>query len=60
MIFAVLLVGLTLSNIVACIIYGISDGTILIRISDLPYISYALISLLLSAVLLFVVKKNIK
>ncbi len=46
--FAVLVVGFSLTNTIACIIYGFSDGTILSRMSELPYWLYAIFSLIMS------------
>ncbi len=46
--FVVLLAGFSLTNIIACVIYGFSDGTILSRMRKLPYWLYAIFSLLMS------------
>ncbi len=49
-IFFTIFLGMSLINIVRCVIYGFSDGTILSRIIDLPYIYYALVSVVLTTI----------
>ncbi len=54
-IFVLLFVGRTLASIVGCIIYGYSDGSILSRISELPYGIYAVMALIAAAVVWFMI-----
>ncbi|MBQ3110022.1 MAG: hypothetical protein IJC69_02635 [Clostridia bacterium] len=50
--FFTIFLGMSLVNIVRCVIYGFSDGTILSRIIDLSYIYYALVSVVLTIILM--------
>ena len=50
--FFIIFIGLSLINMLGCVIYGFSDGTILSRIAELPYILFAAIALILGAVIL--------
>jgi len=49
-IFFTIFLGMSLVNIVGCVIYGFSDGTILSRIIGLPYIYYALVSVVFTII----------
>jgi len=59
--FLIVFVGMTLANIIGSVIYGFSEGTILIRIAELPYILYAVFSFIISAIYLYLIfRKNKK
>ena len=49
--FLIIFLGMTLTNIFGCFIYGLQDGDVTSRIIELPYLLYAVFSLIISAVL---------
>lgn len=53
--FVIIFIGMSLANIIGCIIYGFSEGTVFQRIVELPYILYAVFSLIISIVYFFLV-----
>lgn len=58
--FLIIFLGMTLTNIFSCFIYGLQDGDVTSRIIELPYLLYAVFSLIISAVLfLFDIQKKI-
>ena len=48
--FLVVFAGITLTNILSCFIFGLTDGTMFTMIADLPYILYAIASLIVTIV----------
>lgn len=48
--FLVVFAGITLTNILSCFIFGLADGTMFTMIADLPYILYAIASLIVTIV----------
>ena len=58
--FSLIFIGMSLANIVACVIYGFSDGTIFLKITELPYILYAIFSLIISTLYLCLVLRKTK
>lgn len=48
--FLVVFAGITLTNILCCFIFGLADGTMFTMIADLPYILYAIASLIVTIV----------
>ncbi len=59
-IFAVIFAGMILTNLIGCVIYGASDGTVWARMIDLPYVAYVIVSLLMSLFLTFVITGKMK
>lgn len=49
--FLIIFLGMTLTNIFSCFIYGLQDGDVTSRIIELPYLLYVVFSLIISAVL---------
>ena len=58
--FMIIFIGMSLANIIGCIIYGFSEGTIFQRIAELPYILYAVFSLIISIIYLCLVLRKKK
>ena len=58
--FAIIFSGMTLTNIISCVIYGISEGNVMAKILGLPYILYVIFSAVLSALFLCLVFKKKK
>ena len=47
--------GITLSQIIAAVIYSINDGYIVARIADIPFLINLILAILLSAVSYFLI-----
>lgn len=58
--FSIIFIGITLANIIGCVFYGLSDGNVLERVVELPYVLYAVFSLIISIIFLFLVFRKSK
>ena len=58
--FFIIFIGMSSANIIACVIYGFSDGTIFLKISELPYKLYAIFSLIISIIYLCLMLRKTK
>lgn len=58
--FLIVFAGMILTNIIGCVIYGFSNGDILARIVELPYVLYAVLSLILSTILFCLIFRKSK
>ena len=52
-IFLIVFLGMSAANVIGCVIWGLPNGDVVARIAELPFVAYALVSLSISAVILF-------
>lgn len=59
--FLIIFSGMTLANIIGCVIYGLLNDDVMARVVELPYVLYAVFSLIISIIFLFLIfRKNKK
>ena len=56
--FIIIFIGMSLTNILGCVIYGFSEGIILPKIAELPYLLFLIFSLAISAILTFLLIRH--
>ena len=58
--YLIIFLGITLVNIIKCVVYGFSDNAILPQIAELSYTGFAAVSLILTVIYNFLIfrRKN--